>query len=145
VEPAVGDVDNAYLYNIDDLEQIIAQNMDARHKELERCTAIVDHEVDEFVEWLRTEQAVPTIQELVDTVNQMKLAELERLRPKLNGVSDADWQLIVQMADRLTNKVTHHPAATLREQAMQGEHWYTQVARKLFGLGGGEETEQPGD
>ena len=67
------------------------------------------------------------------------MAELERLRPKLNHLSDQDWEQIVQMADRLVNKVAHHPTVTLREQAKRGEQWYVHAVRKLFGLAPAED------
>lgn len=134
VEPAVGDLDNVYLYNIDDLEQIVARNLDCRQEELSRCMAIVDQEVDEFVEWLHADEAAPTIRDLVEAVQTTKDQELDRLRPKLDNVSQADWEQIVHMADRLANKVTHHPATTLRDQAKRGEKWYIEAARRLFGL-----------
>ncbi len=139
VEPAVGELDNVYLYNIDDIEQIVRENMEQRRQELERCAKIVDHEVAEFVEWMRMDRAAPTIQALMGAMNQMKAGELERLRRKLGRVSDADWRHIEQMAGRLVSKVAHHPTVTLREEAKKGEHWYTQAVHKLFGLAGGEE------
>ena len=71
--------------------------------------------------------------------NPLDRGELGRLRPKRNGVSDADWLLVVQMADRLAGRITHHPTATLKEQAKRSEHWYTQAVMKLFGLGAADE------
>ena len=139
VEPEVGDVDNVYLYNIDDLEHIVARNMAQREKELRRCAGIVDKEVAEFVQWLQSDEASPTIRELVEAVRTIKQQELDRLRPKLNSASESDWEQIVHMADRLANKIMHPPTTALREQAKQGQRWYIQVARKLFGLPG------PGD
>ena len=134
VEPAVGDLENVYLYNIDDLEQIVARNLDRRQEEVSRCAAIVDKELEEFVEWLHGDEAAPTIRELVEAVQRTKDHELGRLRPKLGNVSQADWEQIVQMADRLANKITHHPATTLRDQAKRGRKWYIEAARRLFGL-----------
>ena len=134
VDPLVGELDNVYLYNIDDLEQIVASNLAHREKELRRCTTLVDKEVAEFVEWLQSDEAAPTIRDLVEAVQAIKQQELDRLRPKLNRVSEPDWEHIVQMADRLANKIMHPPATALREQAGQGQKWYIQVARRLFGL-----------
>ena len=145
VEPAVGELDNVYLYNIDDLEQIVARNLDRRQEEMSRCTAIVDKEVQGFVQWLHADEAAPTIRDLMEAVQTTKDQELERLRPKLDKVSAADWDQIVQMADRLANKITHHPATTLRDQARRGRKWYIDAARRLFGLPSAEGRTRDGD
>ena len=144
VDPGVGEIDNVYLYNIDDLEHIVERNMEQRREELIHCAAIVDREVAEFVEWLQADEATPTIRELVRAVQETKRLELDRLRAKLGDLSESDWQQIEIMADRLANKMTHHPATTLRKGAMRGQKWFVHAARRLFGLPTGDEPQGDG-
>jgi glutamyl-tRNA reductase len=137
INPEVSQIENVYLYDIDDLEKVVAQSIELREKELEKCLAIVERQSEDFMRWLGTLRVGSTISGFIKSLHGIKQQELERLRPKLAHLSEKDWREIEQMADRLTNKVANQPAQTLREHAKDGAaHGLVDAIRRLFGLEG---------
>ena len=86
VEPSVGDLEQVFLYNIDDLQGIVKENLTRRSGELERAEAIVDEEVERFTTWLQSREVIPTVVALRDRFETIRQAELARLEPKLAGL-----------------------------------------------------------
>jgi glutamyl-tRNA reductase len=78
IEPSVNDVDNAYLYNVDDLQSVVDTNVKERRKEAEKAERLVDAEVGTFEKWIASLQVVPTIVQLRRQVDAMRAAELEK-------------------------------------------------------------------
>jgi glutamyl-tRNA reductase len=87
VEPSVGDVDQVFLYNIDDLQSIVRENLAQRSGELAHAEAIVDEEVQKFVTWFQSREIVPTVVALRQRFETIRTAELKRLAPRLSGLS----------------------------------------------------------
>ena len=85
VEAAVGDLDQVFLYNIDDLRAIVHENLARRGAELARAEAIVDEEVARFASWMQSREIVPTVVALRQRFEAIRQAELGRLEPKLAG------------------------------------------------------------
>jgi len=135
INPEAGRVEDVYLYNIDDLQEVVQRNVDERESEVERALRLIEEEVAEFAASLKTFRIGPTISELHKVLHGIKEEELSRLRNKLPGLSDEQWQQIEHMADRLTNRVAHRPSAELREHA--DEKWgggFMDAVKHLFGL-----------
>jgi len=136
IDPAAGDVDGCYLYNVDDLQAVVAETLTRRNKELGRCQAIVAAECDKFVRWLGHLTVAPTIGELSATLHAIKDAELGALGNRLPDLSEKDRQEIERMADRLVNKILHQPIQALRESSAGERHeGFLTAVLHLFGLG----------
>jgi len=135
IHPEISQIENVYLYDIDDLEKVVAQSIELREKELEKCLAIVERQTGDFMRWLETLRVGSTISGFIKALHGIKQEELDRLRPKLAHLSADDWHEIEIMADRLTNKVANPPAQALRQQAQAGSHHgLVEAIRRLFGL-----------
>src|SRR5205814_10139947 len=87
VEPAAGEIEQVFLYNIDDLQATVRENLARRAGEVQRAEAIVGEELRKFTAWLRSRGAVPTIVALRQHCESIRRAELERLDHKLAGLA----------------------------------------------------------
>jgi glutamyl-tRNA reductase len=115
VEPRVHEIDNVYVYNVDDLEQQVAESMKSRHGEAEAAEKIVAHELAEFEAWARGQSVAPTIVKLRARTRGVLMAELERTLGKLRHLTEADKAALVQMMESSTNKLLHAPTKHLRD------------------------------
>ncbi|RMF21096.1 MAG: glutamyl-tRNA reductase, partial [Deltaproteobacteria bacterium] len=135
-DPAINDVDNAYLYDIDDLESVVSENLGERQREAIRGEAIVEQEVDRFWRWMEQLEAVPTIVELRDLAERIRREEVERTLARLHGLSDGDRETIEHMTKSILNKFLHRPTAVLKDEHAAEDHVHLVAAlRDLFGLG----------
>lgn len=116
VEPSVHGIDNVYVYNVDDLEQRVAEAMKSRRGEAEAAEKIVAHELEEFEAWTRGQSVAPTIVKLRARTRGVLIAELDRtLGGKLRHLPEADRAALQQMIESMTNKLLHAPTQHLRE------------------------------
>lgn len=136
VDPEVDRLDNAYLYDVDDLEQVSQRNAEERRREAQRAEGIVAEEEQRFDGWLVALEAVPTIRHLRSSAEQVRVAELERTLARLAvEVSDGDREALEQMTKSIVNKLLHSPVAKLRAETDREEGIaMLEAARTLFGL-----------
>jgi glutamyl-tRNA reductase len=135
IEPSVNDVDNAYLYNVDDLQTVVDGNIKERRKEADKAERIVEQEVGTFEKWIASLQVVPTIVQLRQSVEQMRAAELEKSLGKLAHLAEKDREQVAQLTQSLVNKILHSPLTVLKESSQTAEAGvYLEVTRKLFNL-----------
>ncbi len=135
IEPGVNDLDNAYLYNVDDLQSVVDTNVKERRKEAEKAEGLVDAEVGTFEKWLVSLQVVPTIVQLRQSVEAMRAAELEKSLGRLQQLSEKDREQVAQLTQSLVNKILHSPLTVLKESSQTPEAGtYLEVARRLFNL-----------
>jgi glutamyl-tRNA reductase len=139
IDPSVNSIDNVFLYDIDDLQQVIDANMKERMKEAGRAEEIVDGEVRSFCIRMQARDVAPTIVLLRDTWEKVRRDEIERHRRLLKDLP-ADQQsaalaAIDQVTQALMNKVLHHPVAVLKEMSSdpQGEE-VIKLLRKIFNI-----------
>ncbi|MCW5892871.1 MAG: glutamyl-tRNA reductase [bacterium] len=136
IEPAVQELDGVYVYDIDDLDGVIAENQGARATEALRAEAIVDAEVDAFWRWLEGLDVVPTIVAIRDKVEAIRQRELARHLAALGPVDARQREAIERLTRAIVNKILHAPLTALRgHQAAPGESFYVEAARALFQLG----------
>jgi glutamyl-tRNA reductase len=144
VEPAVGDLENVYLYDVDALDQIVRSNLDGRGKEAARAEEMVDGEVDRFHAAERTQGVVPTIKALRARFHEVALAEAERLVGKLE--SDKDRATLRQLAEAIVNKLLHEPTVALKREAAEangdGATHLVEALNRLYRLPEGTEDEE---
>ncbi len=135
IEPDVANIDNVYLYNIDDLQSVVSQNIDERTREVEKCRAIVEEEVEHFMARLEEMKIEPAIIQLRNHFHTIGKDELDRLKPKLKSIENGDWEQVVYTVERTINKILHHPAKVAKQEAQNGGGYrYVETIKKLFGL-----------
>lgn len=136
VDPRVGDLDNVYLYDVDDLEQIVAEGSRGRTDARSAAEAIVAEEVDAFAKEQREVQgAGPTIAAIRQRFKAVAQAEAEKsFAQKLKHLSDDDRKAVEAMMDAFTNKVLHGPTMAIRAAGSGGDDDLIDAARRLFEL-----------
>ncbi len=140
VDPAVNKLDNVYLYDVDDLSQIVAESLEGRAAEAARAEAIAEAEAHGFEVWSLEQALTPSIVALRARTRSVLAAELGRsLSGKLRHLSPADREALDVMLDAATNKLLHIPVTRLRALASdpRGED-YLEAVRDLFALGDGD-------
>lgn len=142
VDPLVNNIDNVYVYDIDDLQGVVAANIKERHKEAEEAEGIIKEEVEGFYRWIKSLDVVPTIIALRKKFDEIKDEELEEALSSLKGLSDEQVKTIEKMADAIIKKIMHDPVAHLKKESNKVEgDFYIEAARKLFDLDKEEEEE----
>ncbi len=135
VHPDVDQIENAYLYNIDDLEKVVAENIAFREKELEQCAGMVEAETDNFMAWLKTHDLGDVIKGFRESLHEIRKAELARSLNKLSDLSESDRREIEYLTERIVNKILNRPTQALKEEASRGAGYRSVDAIKsLFGL-----------
>ncbi len=135
VDPRVGDMDNVFLYDVDDLSKVAQENMSARQREAEKAEAIVATEVIAFEKWRRTSELTPTIVSLRERVRETLSGELSRTLPRLNGLGEAERRSLEKMIDAMTNKLLHRAISELKAGADGPDgKMLLEATRRLFDL-----------
>lgn len=135
IDPECNQIDNVYLYDIDDLEAVVVANKREREKEAQRAEAIIEREAASFCAWLRTLEVVPTIVSLRRKIEEIKQGELERYCNKLASLSPDQREAMVALTTAIVNKILHHPITELKRCANQRNgHFYVEALRRLFKL-----------
>ena len=114
VEPSVGDLEQVFLYNIDDLQGIVKENLTRRSSELERAEAIVEEEVAKFSAWLQSREIIPTVVALRDRFEAIRQSELARLEPKLAGLPPDARARVEEITQLLVQKLLLTPTEQLK-------------------------------
>jgi glutamyl-tRNA reductase len=139
VEPAVGALSNVFVYDIDDLKQVVQANLEQRRREIPRVQSIVQAEMNAFMAWFRALDVVPTIVDLRQHVERVREAELERAMRRLEHLSDQEQKVIVALSRRIVNKILHQPTTRLKQHANDSQAYpYVAAIRDLFELAPGE-------
>jgi len=143
VDPSVGEIEQVFLYNVDDLQSIVEENLSRRAAEVEHAESIVNDEVTKFMAWQRSRSAVPTIVALRQRFEAIRVSELQRLENKL-GVLPPDARARVDDVTRLiVEKLLIEPTEQLKglpDEETQAA--YTEAINRLFKL---QQDEEPLD
>lgn len=133
VEPEVGDLDDVYLYTVDDLHEVIQDSLKSRKAEAKKAEQIIQGEVARFDLVLRGLDAVPTIRDLREQAEAVKRDTLEQAQ-RMIGRGKTPEEVLDFLANTLTKKLLHAPSQRLREAAEEGEAELVRAARALFNL-----------
>ncbi len=118
VDPAVGELDSVFLYNIDDLSNVVAESFQSRRREAERAEAIVVEETASYERWAEAEQVTPTIVALRERLRSVLEAEVHRsLGGKLRHLGSSDRDALLVMVEAALNKMLHPATVRLRRLA----------------------------
>jgi glutamyl-tRNA reductase len=135
IEPAVNELDNVFLYDIDDLERVVAANVGERAKRAEQAELIIATEVERMVARLKAREVVPTIVSLQEQLEQVRVDEVARLRGKLGTLTPQQEEAIEALTRGLVAKIAHGPISELRRQAAQSDGLHIiDAIRKAFRL-----------
>ena len=120
IEAEVGELDDAFLYTVDDLHSIIEQNMASRKEAAEQAELITEDQSHLFMEWIRSLESVDSIREYRSQSLAIKDELVERALNKISHGSDSE-QVILELANRLTNRLIHAPTQALTSASRQGD------------------------
>ncbi len=133
IESEAGDLDDVYLYSVDDLKEVIDENMRNRREAALQAEEIIDTQVHHFMEWLNSLDAVSTIRALRDQAEIIQQEVAKTASQKLQQGADPE-QVIQEVTRSLTKKLIHSPSTQLRNAEALGRHDLLQAARELFSL-----------
>ncbi len=114
LDPAINGLENVYLYDIDDLNNVVEMNREQRDLEAVKASRIVEEETLKFSRWLDSMKVTPTIVDLRTAAETICRAELEKTLPRLNGISVKEQKSIERMASSIVGKMLHHPLQYLK-------------------------------
>lgn len=135
LDPAINDLDNVYLYDIDDLHNVVELNKSERDKEAVKAQRIVEEERLKFNKWLANIESTPTIAQLRGKVEQFVRAEVERTLGARSELQEAERQSVEKMIAAITGKVLYHPLLFLKsENHCIGMQDRIKTIRDLFAL-----------
>jgi glutamyl-tRNA reductase len=136
LDPAIHDLDGCYLYDIDDLESVVAQTLAGRRREAGRAEAIVLDEAERFRSWQASRDVVPAIASLRALAEEIRESELERARARLERLTEAERRAVDAVTSRIVDKLLHVPTVKMKEAAAGADGAvYADALRHLFGLG----------
>ena len=136
IDPAVRHIDNAFLFDIDDLKVRVEQNREDRLREAEKAEQMVIEEVGILRQWFQSLEVTPTIVALKNRVDDIKRTELEKALGRLSHLSVQERELVEGMASTIVNKLIHSTLVTLKTEANSSEGVaFVEAARRFFKLG----------
>jgi glutamyl-tRNA reductase len=136
IDPAVNELDNAYVYDIDDLDQVVDANKKQRQREAVWAEEIVEQELQKMHRRLASRDVVPTIVALEERLNRIRESETERFRGKLNNLSPEQRETVDALTRGILNKILHGPITELKSGAGHPEQGaLVQLIRRIFGVG----------
>jgi len=135
VDPSIAQLENVFLYDVDDLQTVAAQATARRRDEIPGAERIVEEEADLFWAWYGGLGVVPTIKELRQRLDHVRAAELERALRRFGHLSPDDRAQLEQFSQALLNKFLHEPTIALKSAAEEGRGYgLLEAVRRLFGL-----------
>ena len=136
LDPAIHDLDGCYLYDIDDLQAIVAETLTGRRGETERAEAIVAAESEKFREWHASLEIVPAIASLRARAEEIREAELRKAEGVLARLDESQRSAVEAITTQIVNKLLHLPTVRMKQAAAAADGViYADAVRHLFGLG----------
>jgi glutamyl-tRNA reductase len=133
IEPEVSELDDVFLYTIDDLQGIVQGNLDSRRSAVQQAEAIIDTQVGQFMHWVQVRESVPLIRALRDQAEDARRREMERAM-KLLARGEDPKQVLETLSQGLTNKLMHAPTQALNEASGDERRTLADTLARLFRL-----------
>jgi glutamyl-tRNA reductase len=136
VDPSVTEIEQVFLYNVDDLQNIVQENLARRGAEIARAEAIVTEELSRFTSWQRSRRAIPTVVALRQRFDDIRRAELQRLDSRFVGLPPEARTRVEEVTRLIVEKLLLEPTEQLK--ALPDEEtqaMYTEAVNRLFRLG----------
>lgn len=135
IDPETNDVDNVYLYDIDDLQSVVESNLAERSREAKGAEKIIKVEIQDFLTWQSALEVVPTISELRQKAERIRQGEIEKIASKMGDLSDEQRNALNALTSGIINKLLHEPMVRLKDSARHKEGYlYVDSLRHLFAL-----------
>ena len=135
IDPTINGLDNSYVYDIDDLQGVINENIKDRKQEAVKGERIVDEAVFKFRRWYESLGAVPTIVDLRNKMESISKAEVQKTLQAMPHLSKEDGIAMQKMSSAMINKILHDPIIQLKSDGCHGDRsTFIDIARKLFRL-----------
>jgi glutamyl-tRNA reductase len=141
IEVEVGDLDDVYLYSVDDLKDIVQENMQNRKNAAKQAEKIIDTQAQEFMGWLNSLDAVSTIRALRNQAEQIQQEVIQNGLSKLRNGADPET-ILQETARNLTNKLIHSPSSQLRNASAESREDLLQAAEELYNLSNSPDRKQ---
>jgi glutamyl-tRNA reductase len=136
IDPAVNELDNAFVYDIDDLEQVVRENREERRRESARAERIVEEEVERTMRRLASRELAPTIVALEQRLEDIRRAEIERHRGRLAELTPDQRETMEALTRGILSKILHGPITEMKSRAGGPEHGaLVKLVRRMFGVG----------
>jgi glutamyl-tRNA reductase len=135
VDPAVGRLDNVYLYNIDDLERVVGENMEARRREIDQCLAVIERETDKFMRWMGGLAAEPAIVSMSEELHAIRERELQKTLTALDDLTPRQREEVAYLTQRIVNAILQRPITQIKHEI--GHHdpgTVIHLVKRLFGI-----------
>ena len=133
IEPEVGELDDVYLYSVDDLKEVIDEGLRSRQDAADKAKSIIRQGVEQYLTEQRALDSVATIRAYRQQAESTRDVELAKALKSLES-GGAPEQVLSQLARGLTNKLLHYPTARLKKAGQQGEHHILEATQELFDL-----------
>jgi glutamyl-tRNA reductase len=135
VDPSVGDLENVFLYNLDDLQAVVSANLERRRAELPTAEELIASEAGKYWDWVAGLAAVPVLAEMRARMEDLRARELADTLRRLQHLPEAERAAVEELSRKLMNKFLHEPTVRLRAAAANGRGLgVVDTARYLFGL-----------
>jgi glutamyl-tRNA reductase len=145
LDPAIDELEDCYLYDIDDLRDVVEATLAARRREGDAAEAMAAEEARRFGSWLASLDVVPAITQLRARAEEIRKAELARAEGRLGRLSDADRNAVESLTSQIVNKLLHLPTVRMKEAAAGADGAvYADAVRRLFDLDESEEKDSEG-
>jgi len=136
LDPAIHELEGCYLFDIDDLEAIVAETLAGRRSEAERAESIVSAEAEKFHEWQASRDVIPAIASLRAHAEEIREAELRKAEGLLGRLDESQRKAVESITAQIVNKLLHLPTVRLKQAAAAADGVvYAEAVRHLFGLG----------
>jgi glutamyl-tRNA reductase len=133
IDPAAGALENVFLYNVDNLQDIVDENVRGRMQEAQKAEVIINEEVSRFNRWYNTLAVVPTIVSLKEKADYILRGELDRSSAWMQHLTEEDRKNIEILAGSIINKILHDPIISLKEESQYyAAIPYVAALRRLF-------------
>ena len=136
LDPAIHELDDCYLFDIDDLQAIVAETLSGRRREAERAESLVAAEAEKFHEWHAALDVVPAIASLRARAEEIREAELRKAEGLLGRLDESQRRAVEAVTAQIVNKLLHLPTVRMKQAAAAADGvLYAEAVRHLFGLG----------
>ncbi len=135
IDPEINDMNNVYLYDVDDLRGVVDTNILERQKEARKAEDIIEEEIETFNKWLSSLDSVPTVIALREKAEAIKKEEIEKLLNRLPEIGEKEKKAIEGLASAIVNKLIHAPTVALKEDSEDKDVMIATIKR-LYGLNG---------
>lgn len=133
IESQVGELDAAYIYSVDDLQAIVNENMASREQAAEQAQEIILKKTHEFAKWQRSQGSIDVIRQYRDSAQEVKTELVEKAVNQLQSGKSAE-KVLLEMANKLTNRLTHAPTRAIQAAAQEGDIDKLAVLKQTLGI-----------